>query len=334
MPTTPVRALFLCLLLALASAPAAFATEDELFYTFNQSPLVQIYGLPAIGSAVVLAPGARRFALAYEVANTLIAETRGPEALLLDGESRRLTVRLGYGPRPDVELGIELPYVSYGGGFLDSFIENWHSAFGLPNGDRDRFAQDRLTYYYRRGTEVRLDLASPVSGTGDVRLTGARQLVARPQGTNLALRTSVKLPTGEAAELRGSGATDLALWLVAGCGRERCAGDIGWQAGGGVLWLGKGDVLPEQQNRLVAFGSAGVEWQALPAIALKAQLNAHTAFYGQTGLTPLGDPSVQLVLGGTWRLSARSVLDLGVTEDLLVHTAPDVSFLVALRTRF
>lgn len=334
MRPTPIRFLPVLLLLAVVRPPVASAIEDETFYTFNQSPLIQIYGLPAIGSAVVLEPGRRRFQLAYEVANTLIVETRGSEMMLLDGESRRMTLRLGYSPRPDIELGVELPYVSYSGGFLDSFIESWHDAFGLPNGDRDKFRQDQLTYYYRRGPDVLLDLATPVSGPGDVRLTGARQLARNADGTNLALRASLKLPTGEPDELRGSGATDLAVWFVSGCGRNRCPGDFGWQAGAGVLWLGKGEVLPDQQNRLVAVGSTALEWRALPSIALKAQLNAHTPFYGQSDLTPLEDPSLQVVLGGTWRFSPRAALDLGVTEDLLVHTAPDVSFLVALRTHF
>lgn len=333
MPPSP-RSLTVLSLLALLYLPTAPAVEGELFYTFNQSPLVQIYGLPAIGSAVVLEPEQRRVQIAHEIANTLILETRGSEALLLDGESSRTTIRAAFSPRAGFELGIELPYVSYDGGFLDSFIENWHEAFGLPNGDRDKFGKDQLTFFYRRGPEVLVDLTSPVSGIGDVRLTAAHQLARDPAGTPVALRASVKLATGEADDLRGSGAADLAVWVVAGCGRERCAGDLGWQAGGGVLWLGKGEVLPEQQNRLVAFGSAGLEWRALRSIAFKAQVNGHTAFYGQTDVTPLGDPSIQVVLGGTWSLTERTALDLGVTEDLLVHTAPDVSFLVALRTYF
>lgn len=329
----PVRLLAVVAALALAHASPARAFENEYFYTFNQSPLVQIHGLPAIGAARVLAPGERGLLIAYEVANSLINETRGQETLLLDGESERLTLRLGYSPWPGYELGLELPYVSYDGGFLDSFIENWHATFGLPGGDRDEFRRDRLIFNYRRGAEILLDLSTPVSGPGDIRLTGAKQLRLDPRRTDVALRASLKLPTGEADELRGSGAADLALWLVAGCGAERCT-DLSWQAGGGLLWLGEGEVLSDQQNHLVVFGSAGAQWRALPTIAFKAQFNAHTAFYRETDLTPLGDPPIQLVLGGTWRFSPRAALDLGVTEDLLVHTAPDVSLLVAVRTLF
>jgi hypothetical protein len=334
MQSAATRLLALLFPLGFAHGSVALATEDELFYTFNQSPLVQIYGLTAIGSAVVLDPSQKRFQVVYEIANTLVAENRRDEVIVLDGESARLTLRFGYSPSPGYELGLELPYVSYEGGFLDNFIENWHSAFGLPNGDRDQFPQDQLTYYYRRGSEVLVDLTTPASGPGDVRLTGGYQLARYPDGRNTALRASLKLPTGEADELSGSGATDLAVWLVTGCGRNRCAGSLSWQAGGGLLWLGKGEVLPDQQLRLVAFGSAGLEWRVLPSIALKSQFNGHTPFYGDTHVTPLGDSSIQWVLGGTWKLSGRMALDFGVAEDLLVHTAPDVSFLVALRTYF
>jgi hypothetical protein len=44
--------------------------------------------------------------------------------------------------------------------------------------------------------------------------------------------------------------------------------------------------------------------------------------------------SVQLVSGGTIGFSEKTFLDVGVSEDVWVDTAPDVVFHLALRSRF
>src|SRR5690606_29732718 len=101
-------------------------------------------------------------------------------------------------------------------------------------------------------------------------------------------------------------------------------------ANAGVLWLERGDVLGALQEDQVWFASAGVSWAAGDNWRLKAQLEAHTAFY-DSALKELGDDSLQLVLGGSVRLTPRWLLDLAISEDLAVDTAPDVVFQLALR---
>jgi hypothetical protein len=58
---------------------------------------------------------------------------------------------------------------------------------------------------------------------------------------------------------------------------------------------------------------------------LKLQLDGHTAFY-DSDLRQLGDFSTQLVMGGTLGLPWDLLLDLAVSEDSTVTTAPDVVF--------
>jgi hypothetical protein len=95
-----------------------------------------------------------------------------------------------------------------------------------------------------------------------------------------------------------------------------------------------GDVLPEQQRHYVGFGSVGGGWSPLSWFALKIQLDVHTPFYTDSQMRELSSSSAQLIIGGTFALSKRTSLDIGLSEDIVTRTASDVVFHFALCTRF
>lgn len=324
MPTQPPapHRLF-ALLIGLFTATTS-ADMDLPFDTADQGPLAQLYGLPGIGAAIPLAAGSYRIGLTFDAANHFARANSARESLSLDGETHRTTLRLYRGVGAGWEIGAEIPYVRHTGGFLDNFIEDWHDTFGLPQNGRDRTPAKQLRYRYTRDGASRLDFSSASAGVGDVRLGAARALWSSWAMTDAALRLSTSLPTGDEDRLLSSGAPNAALWLSAGCSAAACPDAIRWFGGGGLLWLGKGDVLADQQRRLVGFGSVGVHWRITPTVTSTAQIDSHTPFYRDTALTPLGDTSVQLVLGGTWRLWERTALELAIVEDIAVDTAPDI----------
>ncbi len=102
----------------------------------------------------------------------------------------------------------------------------------------------------------------------------------------------------------------------------------------GIMGMTDGKVIEEQQRNLVGFGSVGAGWNPLSWIAFKIQLDAHTPFYQDSKLQELNGNAIQLVIGGTASLSKHTTLDIGVAEDLIVDTSPDVSFHFDLRTQF
>lgn len=299
----------------------------------NQSPLVQIHGLPAVGTPRLLRPEQLEVSVGSEAANYFFAGTTPAESLLLDGETHRTALTVRYGTR-DAEWGVEVPYLSHSGGFMDSFIENWHETFGMRNGGRPEAPRHQLGYIYQRNGIELLRLTRTARGVGDVRVYGATPLRRDDGNIDLALRTSLKLPTGESSELLGSGAYDLALWLSAGCSQAACPGSVRWTAGGGVLGLGQGDVLPQLQRKLVSFGGIGVGWRALETVVLKTDLRLHSRFYDGSELKPLNAATVQLLLGALWNITARTTFEVGLSEDLAVYSAPDVSLMINLRSTF
>jgi Protein of unknown function (DUF3187) len=80
------------------------------------------------------------------------------------------------------EWGVQIPYVGYDGGSLDSFIEDWHAAFGLPKGGRNNAPRNRLNFFYQRNGVTQLSLTNASAGIGDVRLTAGWQWPNLPCG--------------------------------------------------------------------------------------------------------------------------------------------------------
>ena len=312
------------------------AMEITPFYTQNQSPLVQIFGLPSIGNPTVLPPKKADVRMILDYASNY-AEDSNPREKYSSGWRKR-PHHPGCPLRDyrKFEVGVAIPYLVEGGGFLDSFIIDYHNTFGFPQGGRDQAPRNRLLYQYQKDGQQLLKINQSSQGIGDIQFMGGFQLYESPMKSSraIALRTSLKLPTGDSGQLHGSGSTDLALWITAGDDYKVAVGHFAFFGAAGIMGMTKGNVLPDQQRNGVGFGSLGAGWSPLRWFALKVQANGHTSFYKDSGLRELNASSVQLTVGGTLAFTERISLDLGVTEDVIVKTAPDVVFHLALRGRF
>ncbi len=330
--------LFCCMPLFLLLLPRpALSVEIVPFYTFNQSPLVQIHGLPAIDNADLVPVGRLETIVSVDTANNFAVDSNANESITLDGETYRFTLAARYGIAKGFELGVDIPYVAHSGGFLDGFIEDFHHFFGFPNGGRESAPRDRLLYDYSSNNNNGLNLSDSTSGLGDMRLTGAMQLYREGDEAPraVALRASLKLPTGNSHRLLGSGSTDFALWLDASedCKLPALGHLTGFGAVGGMV-MSEGDVLKRQQRTLAGFASLGLGWSPISWFALKVQANGHTPLYQDSNLREVNKSSIQLVSGGTFAFTKNTSLDLGISEDVIVETSPDVVFTLTLRTLF
>jgi hypothetical protein len=320
------------LLFLFSCASPSFSADILPFSTRNLSPLAQIYGLPGADDPLILPHGRKAFRLTADLANHFARHRRAGEDIILDGETFRATALLRSGCPSGWEWSMEIPYLAHGGGGLDSFIEGWHDLLGISQGGRDRAPRGRLLYrYVRNGTEE-FNFTDSSHGLGDIRLAGGRQVLYREGGRGtLAIRASLKLPTGSSSRFLGSGSTDLALWGTAR--RTSPEGRLAIFGAAGVLGMTKGDILPDQQRRLAGFGTLGGGWAPWERVILKVQLDGHTALYRRSGLPELGE-AVLLTMGGTIVFTERTTLDLAVVEDLVVGASPDVVFHLSLRTVF
>ena len=333
-PAYLCTALLLCCLFLPAPANGL---EIEPFKTNNRSPLLQIFGLPAETSASILSPGRWQVGLTMDISSSYTAGTSGNEQILLDGELYRWTLAARYGISNRFELGLELPFVLQGGGFLDGFIVDWHKFWGLPQGGRDTAPKNRLNYSYSKNGVRQLSMDQASGGIGDLSLLAGYKLFEHRDSVDhdtLAVRTQLKLPTGESSRLLGSGSIDLALFLTGSMNRQTEWGTIGIFGSAGGMVTSDGDVLKHQRENLAGFGAAGIGWAPADWINFKVQCNLNTPLYASSSLPELGQVAALVTMGGTLKFPGNYLLDIGVGEDIAVGTAPDVSLHLGLSKRF
>lgn len=321
---------------ALLALPAAEPSTDDrgLFATTNQNPFIQIYSLPS--PAMNAAPGMDRWAWGIEldVANGAIQdEPASSERLTLDGETYRTSLSLRRQVSARIVAGLSVPFVAHGGGFLDSFVRDWHDLFGLSNSRRDAFADNALDYSYTDDSGEAFHLNERSRGLGDVRLTLDYGLDTTDARRRMGWRAGLKLPTGASDELHGSGSIDVSMQLLATDAATLAAWNttLAWMIGG--MWLGEGEVLESLRRDLVAVGSIGLSRPLWRNLTVRLQLDGHSSFY-DTDLEPLGAASVQLSFGGSILLAGAGRLDLVLVENLFTDTTPDLALHLAWRSGF
>ncbi|ROS01997.1 uncharacterized protein DUF3187 [Sinobacterium caligoides] len=336
--TQPVRtaqsnALRGLLLLLLADSAVGDELLNQPISQSNGSPFALISGLPTMSSGKLLRAGQNQWSLSAALSNNFAHDEAKDESVWLDGETTRtvLSLQTGFDIRGSRgwQLGLDIPYIQHRGGSLDSFIEDWHDSFGLPNADREDFAQDQLAYRYD-DVDNSVAIVDNAAGIGDLRLSLGKQLL-RSERHAAALSLSLKLPTGDERRLTGNGATELATSVLFSGALSPTDDAFNYHLSAGLLFSNDGDVLATRRKAVVPYGGASLSWQCLSRLALKLQLDAHGALY-DSELTPLQE-SVQLSLGGSVGLDRHWALDLAVIEDIVVDSASDVVFQLGLRYR-
>lgn len=320
----------------IVAALLTHAAHADPFPTRDQNPLLGGLGLPGPMPAHIERSGPPtspqslvtshwRFGASFNWGNTALVQSKAREALLVDAETQewRLTFQRPLGER--FALRLEAPYRRTSAGSLDSFIDDWHDAFGLPEGARRRLPQDQLAVIYERDDVRVFELESPASGVGDIAASIGYLLTAR-ESSSLATWVSVELPTGDSQRLTGNDALDASLVLA---GEHRFAERWTTYGQAGVSWIGEGDVLPDQQRTIVWSGMAGLAWRVARPIELKLQVDAHSAAFDDSDLDFLNE-AVVLTVGGAVHFDSGWRLDLGVSEDIGVETAPDVVFVIGV----
>lgn len=296
----------------------------------NQTPLAGIFGIPEATGVEMLGEGNTQWTTNLAIASHFNGATRNNESILIDGETSQFSLQMHHGINDHWNIGVEIPWVHHGGGSLDSFIINWHDLWGFPQNGRDEARRNQIAYRYERNGVPLVDIDATTRGIGDVIFSAQRELV-RGEGHASVVHTQIKLPTGDADKLTGSGGVDVS----AGVELMRQ-----WRPGwhtmmrGGVTYIGEGDVLPDLKRRWAAYGGFEVSWRPLDALALRLQFSAHTSPYQDTRLDALSKWSGLLAMGGTWYLSQKTALDLSLIEDVPnTDTVSDVTLQIRLRTR-
>lgn len=225
------------------------------------------------------------------------------------------------------EWGVVLPLLSRGGGFLDPIITWWHINV-LHWQDPYRASQPNG----RSIVSVPGAQFGSASGIGDIRFR-YRQVVSQRIQSELA----VKLPTGSASRLLGSGALDFAGGLKWSSSKWK----IDYHLQFGYVFQGNATRLPNSRR-----------WVDQSLVGLVYRRNSRDGWIAQwqseSSATRTGEPGSdaahrQLVFGYQRKINENRMFELHFTEDrdvfngkfpLGANVAPDFGIGIGYRVRF
>jgi hypothetical protein len=303
---------------------AGASAQAEPFPVRDQNPLVRGVYLP-LSRQPMTAESSWQQDLTLTVSNTTNIEARDGEELLVDGEATELrwNGRWQFARRWEVQFSV--PIVHYGGGWLDSAIEDWHRFLGLPRGDRPLRPENQLEYSYQDGNGHSLEVSDSHTGLADSSIEAGFSALSTAAAT-IDLWIGVELPTGDPDALTGNGAVDVAGWIS---GQWRLTQSWALDAKLGLARPGSVDPLPLEPNNVIPFGTVALSW-ARPRYGFAVQLDAHDSCVKDSRLDFLG-PATLLTVGGHYQTVGGWRFELAVTEDVRVGASPDVAFYFGIR---
>ena len=309
-----------------------FANQQPLQIK-NMMPVSQLYGLPRPMGADFFLTGSQ-LRMGFEVTNNFSGARKDNDEVFYDGETYWTTfsARHVFGGQASYEVGLTMPYISHGPGYLDGFVDRFHNFFGFPNGSRNMALRNQLDYRIRFDGEYFLDFQSKKSNFGDLRAWFGYQLF-RTNSSALAMRATIKFPTGYIADMTGSGAADFSIWAEYQNSDLLNLWRLNLTFGGGVTFLGEGDLLPSRQKAVAGIFHFGIQRALANRGRLIAQLDGHTRLL-ETPFDQVGGFSLQGTLGGRIAIRKSYWLDFGLVENLTGDSAPDFTLQLALTGQF
>ncbi len=319
--TLTARVLTVCC----ALAPLAAFSQSEPLQITNLSPLASLRAIPAQRSVDT----ARGFSwtASATLSNHFTMDNEGEELLLLDGQTDALTLSFRYGLPQQWDVEVTVPWRHHSGGDTDNLISSWHRFFGLPDGNRDSYPTDALHYQLSQPEHDRHLLRS-VSGLGDIHVAVSRPLLAI-DGGQLGISAGVKTASGQASDWLGSGATDIYA-LLRFSGQQLGGWPLWWHGQVGGTRAGDSDLLGPRQRRSLWFAGLAAEWRFMPRWSALMQYDGHSALL-DGALEVLDEPAGMLSMAVRWRPTAHWMIDAGFSEDVVVESAPDITFLLNVR---
>lgn len=263
--------------------------------TRTQNPLfLQFLGDP-IEKTKILEKGKWDVALETTFSNLF---ERNPQTIGtgidLDMELQRTALEVRYAFLRGHEAGLEIPFLSFSAGFLDPFIEWYHTAFGFPNAGRDLADQNRFSYQITEDGVVIYQADQSAFSLSDLVLWHKFMIRDESRGfPAIAAKTSLKIPTGSATEATGSGRLDFGFSLMADkrIGRFTSTTQIGFLALGGHETL-----EPILKKGAVVFGQA-LEFNVFQSLSLLGQVTGNSPLFKEVNISQLTDPVLDLTFG-------------------------------------
>jgi hypothetical protein len=322
--------------LAMLLGGAGMSHAAEFYFsppvpTRNFAPLQLIFLNPPFEPAATL-PGGDLALLVSTAESNVIATSQSAIDATLKFEQNTTNFGVRYGLIDDWEVGIDLPFISRYGGFMDPFIDWVEDVFGAQNPERDLFpdntfggfAVDRGGTVLFRGDEVNFQ-------PGDLVFSVKHQFQLPRSWPRLAIRGNIKAPTGNPGEVLGSGKPDVGIGGAADYSpwsRLMLYANLNLIYPVGPITAGELTLNPIFTESFAAHLAITRRWSAMLHQA------TYTSPYHGTGASLLDGTVVELGLGLAFTWSERfDVQVLGIQNMSGVEQSADFTLMLAAQWR-
>jgi hypothetical protein len=320
-PSAGVVSFFSIFLLLFSSA--VFAFEGPL-QVKNQFPLFLYLDPPRMESALTESS----FSASLSHSSVFMIKASPEWSVNLDMEITELALRFKKDIPDLFEVGVEVPFVSFESGFMDGFLDSYHSAFGFADYGRSSRPENAFLYEVERNGTIVVKGKDGRIGIGDVRLTAKR--VIWGGDPSVSVRAELQLPTGDASEGFGSGTVGAGATLL--IDKKLSEKFMSYWNVGAVL---PGDLKARETVSLRNFfhGGASVEAALWERFSILGQVEFQTSPFPETAIGAIDRISALLSFGGRY-VSGKDSLEFSITEDPNTAGAPDVTFNLTYKRRF
>ncbi len=304
----------------------------------NLMPLYMLFLQMPPESARSQAPvGGWTFDIEYQVSNSIVdGFTPATEFynIVIDAEVTRASVDVRHRVNDRLEVGIEVPVVVLGPGYLDSFVESFEDAVGAntPRSRKER-SRDNYTYKFRRNGVFLIETADSSVGLGDVELKAKFTIVEEGDAMpHVAVRGALKLPTADSSKLLGGGQVDGGIGLAFDKQLHR---RVHSSANINALLIGDPDPLESLDLDTVMFSWAlGFEVFPTNNFSFLTQVSgSSTPFPGDSDTAVLENAPIDATFAFAYAFTPDVVWDFSVVENIQSQASPDVSFRTAVTIR-
>ena len=243
-------------------------------------------------------------------------------------EVSELNLRLKKNIRDFLEIGVDIPIVSFNSGFMDGFLRSYHKAFGFPDYGRSSRPDNEFLYDVRRGGALIVEGESGRIAVGDIRVSIKKPVLGSDPA--ISIQGDLELPTGDATNGFGNGSIDAGLAILFD---KKLSEKVNTYLNIGAVFPGdlKGNETIELKDYI--FGGAGVEACLWKNLSLLGQVLIQGSPYPKTDIPAVDRTAVLLSLGGRY-FSGKNSFELSFTEDPNTSGAPDFTMNFSFKRNF
>ena len=290
----------------------------------NQFPLFLYLNTPYLESASI----ENSFSAGLSYSSINLVESTSEWDIGLDMEITELNLRFRKNIGDFIELGIELPILSFSSGFMDGFLESYHDAFGFPDYGRSNRPDNEFLYEVRRNRDLVVKGKNGHIGIGDIRLTLKKPLLNSDPA--ISIKGDIELPTGDAKAGYGNGSIDAGIAVLMD---KKLSEYFKSYLNIGAVFPGNLRGHEEITLREFLYGGAAIEASFWKNISLIVQVFVQGSPFPKTDISSVDRLAVLLSLGGRYS-SGNNNFEFSLTEDPNTSGAPDFTLNLSFKRIF